>query len=344
MAQRRRLGRRRIRALKETDMSGDRNGVTRREVIRTSALAAGALAAGVATGKGGGAMASVQAAKIPAGKIGNVTIGRMLLGGNLIGGWLHCRDLKYPGQLFRAYCTEEKILQTIALAEQHGINTVFETGGDFVNRHNRATGGKMQFIPHIEVDADRSEQALKDHIKAQVDTGAVALYVWGVSADRLVHDGNGPKLARAVELAGAHGLPIGVGTHSLTVVKECERLKAPVDFYVKTLHRDDYPTATPKERRKDFMWMTGEGGYYDNMWCIDAEETIAYMKGIAKPWIAFKVLAAGAYLPRDGFQYAIKNGADFIAVGMFDFQIADNCEVLKRVVADNGRREREWRG
>jgi hypothetical protein len=325
-------------------MMGDRGGVTRRKLIRTSALATGALTIGSAMGEGSAAMASVQAAKIPAGKIGNVTIGRMLLGGNLIGGCLHCRDLKYVGQLFRAYCTEEKILQTIALAEQHGINTVFETGAEVVQKHNKRTGGKMQFIPHIEVDADRSDQFLKDHIKAQVDTGAVALYVWGVSSDRLVYSGNSAKLARAVELAKAHGLPIGVGTHSLTVVKECERLKAPVDFYVKTLHRDDYPTATPRERRKDFMWMTGDGSYFDNMWCVDAEETIAYMKGIAKPWIAFKVLAAGAYLPRDGFQYAIKNGADFIAVGMFDFQIAENCEVLKRVLADNERREREWRG
>jgi hypothetical protein len=318
--------------------------VSRREAICTSAACVGAMATGVGFGAATSVRAEQPTEAIPAGKIGNVTIGRMLLGGNLIGGWLHCRDLKYVGQLFRAYCTEEKILETIALAEKHGINTVFETGGDFVRRYNLKTGGKMQFIPHIEVDADRSEQALKDHMKAQADTGAVAMYVWGVSADRLVYDGKGPKLARAVELAKAHGLPIGVGTHSLTVVKECEKLAAPVDFYVKTLHRDDYPTATPKERRKDFMWMTGEGGYYDNMWCIDAAETIAYMKSIAKPWIAFKVLAAGAYLPRDGFQYAFRNGADFIAVGMFDFQVKENCDTLQRVLADSARRDRKWHG
>ncbi|NLI00581.1 MAG: hypothetical protein GX446_13935 [Chthonomonadales bacterium] len=323
----------------------ERNTFTRRELLGTSAIAAGSvMSGGLTSGIPSPPAAGEQVERIPSGKIGNVTIGRMLLGGNLIGGWLHCRDLKYVGQLFRAYCTEEKILQTIALAEKHGINTVFETGGDFVQRHNRATGGKMQFIPHIEVDADRSEQALRDHIKAQADTGAVALYVWGVSSDRLVYTGHAAKLVRAVELARETGLPIGVGTHSLTVVKECERLKAPVDFYVKTLHRDDYPSATPRERRKDFMWMTGEGGYYDNMWCIDADETIAFMKQIAKPWIAFKVLAAGAYLPRDGFQYAFANGADFIAVGMFDFQIADNCATLNKTLAANARRERRWFG
>lgn len=317
----------------------------RRDLLRAAAGSAAVLAAGAtSTAKEGYPADQPSAQSIPSGKIGNVRISRMLLGGNLIGGWLHCRDLKYPHQLFRAYCTEEKILETIALAERHGINTVFETGAEVVAKHNKRTGGKMQFIPHIEVDADRSEQQLREHLKALVDTGAVALYVWGVSSDRLVYTGNSAKLARAVEIARGTGLPIGVGTHSLTVVKECERHRAPVDFYVKTLHRDDYPSATPKEHRRDFMWMTGEGGYYDNMWCIDAEETIAYMKSIEKPWIAFKVLAAGAYLPRDGFRYAFQNGADFIAVGMFDFQIAENCDVLRTVLAESQRRPRKWFG
>jgi len=37
-------------------------------------------------------------------------------------------------------------------------------------------------------------------INQQVDTGAVALYVWGVSADPLIRDGQVGVLARAVEI------------------------------------------------------------------------------------------------------------------------------------------------
>ena len=113
----------------------------------------------------------------------------------------------------------------------------------------------------------------------------------------------------------------------------------PCDFYVKTFHSDDYPSATPKELRKEFIWLDGGKGWYDNMWCINPEETIEFMKTVTKPWIAFKVLAAGAILPRQGFPYAFKNGADFIAVGMFDFQIKENCELVGRVV----RREQKSR-
>jgi hypothetical protein len=326
--------------------------VTRRDFIRTGAqAAAGAVAA--ASLVGGSALAvptpaaepsaSATRETMPTGMIGKVKLSRMLLGGNLVGGWMHCRDLKYVGALFRAYVTEEKMLQTFHMAEQQGINTVFETGADFVKKYNEKYNGHLQFIPHIKVTAEQTEADLRDHLRELVDTGAVALYVWGVSSDRLMEDGAGVKLAKAVEIAKSTGLPIGVGTHSLQVPKFCEKEQVPCDFYVKTLHSDDYPSATPKERRKDFMWQNNHPGFYDNMWCIDPEETIAFMKSVTKPWVAFKVLAAGAIYPRDAFPYAFKNGADFIAVGMFDFQIKENSDLLRKVVRLCQNRERPWR-
>ena len=87
-----------------------------------------------------------------------------------------------------------------------------------------------------------------------------------------------------------------------------------------------------------------ETGWHDNMWCINPEETIAFMRDVKKPWIAFKVLAAGALLPSNAFPHAFKNGADFIAVGMFDFQIKANCELVSRVVRLTQERERPWFG
>jgi hypothetical protein len=233
-----------------------------------------------------------------------------------------------------------------ALAERHGINTVFETGGEFVEKYNRTRGGRMQFIPHINVqrEARQSEAALKDHIQRQVDTGAVAIYVWGVASDSLLRANEAGRLARAVELAKAHGLPVGVGSHSLLVPMECEKLGVPCDFYVKTLHPDHYFSATPKPLRKEFIWLTGGEGWQDNMWCINPEETVAFMKAVRKPWIAFKVLAAGAFLPQEGFGYAIRSGADFLAVGMFDFQIQADCETFRETVQRYRIRERPWHG
>jgi hypothetical protein len=323
--------------------------LTRRDFFHTSALAAtGAALAGAA---GVPAMlAAAPAAQpppssvvLPCGQLGQARISRLLLGGNLISGTMHCRDLKYVGPLVRAYVTEERLLQTLRLAEQNGINTVFETGGEYVQRYNREFRGHMQFIPHLEVAPGQSDQALADHIKQQVDTGAVALYVWGVSGDKLVQAGAVDRLRKAVEMAKAHGLPVGVGGHSLLVPMACEKNHVPCDFYVKTFHSDDYPSATPKPLRKEFIWLDGGEGWYDNMWCINPEETIAFMKTVTKPWIAFKVLAAGAIYPRLAFPYAFSSGADFIAVGMLDFQIQENCELAAKVLRLTRNRARPWR-
>jgi hypothetical protein len=122
----------------------------------------------------------------------------------------------------------------------------------------------------------------------------------------------------------------------------CEKHKIPCDFYVKTLHSDQYPSATPKPQRKEFIWLDGGEGWYDNMWCINPEETIAFMNTVTKPWLAFKVLAAGAIYPREAFPYAFKSGADFIAVGMMDFQIRENSELVAKVVRLSQKRERSW--
>jgi len=80
----------------------------------------------------------------------------------------------------------------------------------------------------------------------------------------------------------------------------------------------------------------------DNYWCKDAGETIEFMRSVRRPWLAYKVLAAGALKPLDGFKYAFENGADFCVVGMFDFQIAEDVEAARTVLAGLDRKPRPW--
>src|SRR5689334_6114675 len=90
--------------------------ITRRSFILTGVQAAAVT--GVASAAAGerdvdkGSPDSASATAMPYGMIGKVKISRMLLGGNLVGGVMHSRDLKYVGALFRAYVTEEKIMET----------------------------------------------------------------------------------------------------------------------------------------------------------------------------------------------------------------------------------------
>ena len=68
------------------------------------------------------------------------------------------------------------------------------------------------------------------------------------------------------------------------------------------------------------------------------------MNNVRKPWIAFKVLAAGAIHPQKGFRFAFENGADFANVGMFDFQVREDAILARDIIAEIERkgRARPW--
>jgi hypothetical protein len=66
------------------------------------------------------------------------------------------------------------------------------------------------------------------------------------------------------------------------------------------------------------------------------------MRGGKKPWIGFKVLAGGAIQPKDGSRFAFENGADFICVGMFDFQVVEDVNITLDVLSSVESRLRPW--
>jgi hypothetical protein len=276
---------------------------------------------------------------MPVGKIGNVTIGRLILGGNQFSGWSHSRDLKYLRDLFKAYATEKNILTTLRLAEESGINTIITGDSTYLRQYWKEWGGQMQWIAQVHPKTDD----VTTDIKRAIDGGAVGAYVQGGVGDSFVKGGRVDLLGKAVEFIKSNHVLAGIGGHSLEVPKAVEKVGIEPDFYMKTLHQDQYWSATPKEQRVEFNVDSNGPQDHDNIWCITPQKDAEFMRTVARPWIAFKVLAAGAIHPRDGFKFAFENGADFICVGMFDFQIRENAILAKEAVARAGDRSRPWR-
>lgn len=279
---------------------------------------------------------------LPVGKIGKVTISRLICGGNLINGYAHSRDLIYVSELVKHYFTDEKVIQTWQLSEESGINTAIANvgrGGSenslrVFNKYRGERGGQIQWIAQCDI----FEDDLLGVIKLAIDNGAVGAFIQGGCADSFVKNGRVDLLGKAVEFIKQNGLIAGVAGHSVEVPKACEKVGIETDFYMKTLHSADYWSATPDEADGPFD-LPG----HDNMWCTKPEKTIEFMKQVKKPWIAYKVLAAGAIHPREGFRYAFENGADFLCVGMFDFQIREDVIIAKDVLAGRIARRRLWR-
>jgi hypothetical protein len=271
--------------------------------------------------------------QIPHAKIKGLDVSRMMMGGNLMGGWAHARDLLYVSELVKTYHTEEKVFKTLQLAEQAGMNSLITNPVLCpVLKKYWDLGGKIQFISD-------GGWNIRTDIQKSIDAGAAACYVHGGRADLLASEGKLDEIAWALDLIRKNGIPAGIGAHELETVKKCVGYGLVPDFWMKTLHKTSYWSAGPENERKSVI----DQGFAENIFCRDPGETIAFMNKLEQPWIAYKILAAGAIKPEDAFQWAFEQGADFICVGMFDFQVINNANLAFDVLRQKIQRTRPWR-
>lgn len=295
--------------------------------------------------------------KVPLGKIGKVPISRIIGGGNIISGWCHQRDLLYVSTLAGHYLTEEKQFDTLELMEEQGINTCSPDPSQmaFINKYKRERGGEIQTVVGVRQEWDDFARpawaGLKEWIDRCVDDGATLIYTQGGYTERVMKSGTAEGfeiIARALQHIRQQGLPAGLGCHDVKVIESADQNGIVPDFYFKTFHHDHYWSAHPRDSREpwsvDSTRYVDHNKFHDNIYDLFPDQTQKIMAKKNQPWIAFKTLAAGAIHPQSAFEFCFKGGADFISVGMFDFQVLEDTLVARQTLEreDILRRDRPW--
>jgi len=253
-------------------------------------------------------------ADLPKRKLGKYEVSRLIIGANQFTGFPHAEPLKYAKELFTAYFTEAKIVETLSIAHDHGINTHItltdETCVKYLGRFEKETGKRLQWIAQTNWFSPKpvGRKDALGYIKLAADNGAIACFLQGAACDGLVREKNLPDMAQYLDAIRKHGMLAGLAGHLNETIDVPVKAGITPDFIMKTLNTMDYASSEP-------------------------EKTKAMMAGIDLPWIAYKVLAAGRVEPETGFRYAIEAGADFLNVGMFDFQVAENAELIRKLTA-----------
>jgi len=300
--------------------------LSRRELLKNS-LGAAALAGGISYERRAlmahlGAGAQTSSAKEPVkglqrGKFGNHEVSRIIIGGDPVSGIAHAGELVYQADFMKQYFNTPKILETLTIAEQNGINTLLMRADDHIIGHYNAfkkeRGGTLQWIA---TSAPEQGDPVENAKRAR-DNGAIAVYLHGGVADDLMKQGKAEQVGEIVAGFKKLGIMAGVGAHMLNTARACVQNRIDPDFYMVTINRVNY-------------------------YCSEAAEVGIFMRSINKPWIAFKVLGAGRVKPEEGFRLAFEHGGDFLAVGMFDWQIREDVAHVQGMLANGIKRDRDW--
>jgi hypothetical protein len=275
-------------------------------------------------------MASTVADLMPKIKLGQHSLSRLIVGGNPFSGNSHFSgDLDWE---MRQFHSTARIIATLREAEKWGV-CAFQSRGDAhmmrLLTDYWAQGGKLKWI--VQTASEMAD--IPGNIRAIARTGAIAIYHHGTRTDSLWKQGRYGEIRDSLKAMRDAGVLVGLGTHIPDAVRMAEDEAWDVDFYMACLYN-------LSRTERESALVSGKANAEEVFEHADRDAMCAAIRAVAKPVLAFKILAASrlsrSQADLDGaFRYAFANvkPGDAVVVGLFSKysdQVAANARLTFR--------------
>ncbi len=261
-------------------------------------------------------------------EIGPLSVSRFIIGSNPFSGFSHqgaSRDDE-----MRRYYTAARIKETLREGEALGVNTVIARTDMHVARlllEYWDEGGRAQWLAQTCPEVGPPETC----IRRAADCGAKGCYIHGGVMDHLLAQNRIGEVPALIALIRQLGMQAGVAGHNPKVFEWAES-SLDADFYMCS-----YYNSANRDQRAEHVsgapeWFRPE----------DRETMTRLIRGLRRPVIHYKVLAAGRNDPREAFGYAARRmrAGDAVCCGVFTKgaagMLAEDVRLLAEAIADAG--------
>lgn len=258
-------------------------------------------------------------------RIGSVSVTQFIVGSNPFSGFSHQsveNDLR-----MKKYFTVERIKATLREAESLGVNTLIARADHHVMRlllEYWDQGGTIQWLAQTCPELGPMAASVRNAVAG----GAKGCHVHGGVTDKMLADGTLAEVQREIDALRQAGLAGGIAGHNPAVFEFAEQ-HLDVDYYMCC-----YYNPTDRSRRAEHVH-----GAVEKFVEEDRQRMIGVIRGLSKPVIHYKILAAGRNDPVEAFATAARamRPNDAVCVGVYTEDQKDmlsyDVQLLERSLA-----------
>jgi len=232
--------------------------------------------------------------------IGNLTFSKVICGTNAFYGHSHfseSRDAEY-----RARFDDETIARTIRRSLDLGINAVESCANErilsILSRLRKEVSEPIHFVGSTRVDETSEMKSHEQKLSFLIENRADICVVHAQYVDRPGQTDVPVGLERYIDQIHEAGLLAGISTHRVQTVEICEERRLGIDTYLFPLNLSG------------FVYPGYEGSE-------TVRDRVDLIRGVPKPFILIKALAAGRIPPEEGLSFIAENAKpnDILSLG-----------------------------